>query len=62
LTLYEPHCFDFYVDTTQPSPVIGLTINDLVTIPMSIQTASDIGALLLAHAQQVNYFMMRGIE
>ncbi|MGA9362456.1 MAG: hypothetical protein WBW75_32035 [Mycobacterium sp.] len=53
MTLYEPQRFDFYIDTTHLRPVIGLTItaaNGTVTVPMSTQTANDIGALLVAHA------------
>jgi hypothetical protein len=53
MTLYEPQSFDFYIDTTNSHPVIGLTINaanGTVTVPMSMRTASDIGALLVAHA------------
>jgi hypothetical protein len=53
MTLYEPQSFDFYIDTTNPLPVIGMTINaanGTVTVPMSTRTAGDIGALLVAHA------------
>jgi hypothetical protein len=58
----DAHCFDFYVDTTRPRAIIGLKIsaaNGTVTIPMTTQTARDIGRLLLAHARHIRGAKMR---
>ncbi len=56
---FEPDSFEFLLDrTTRYSPTIGLRINavngDVLTIPMSSDTAADVGGLLLAHAHQAN--------
>jgi hypothetical protein len=56
MTFDDPSGFDFYVDTTRRHPVIGLVITSAtgsVTVPFSVRTADDVGALLRAHARAV---------
>jgi len=55
---FEPEAFEFLIDrTTRMSPVIGLRISAsdgyAVTVPMSGDTANDIGELLIAHAHSL---------
>ncbi len=56
---FEPDSFEFLLDsTTGHFPTIGLRINAangaVLTIPMTSDTAADVGGLLLAHAHQAN--------
>jgi hypothetical protein len=54
----EPHSFEFLLDTTtRHHPVIGLRVNPIrgaaVTIPLPVETAESVGALLMAYAHHI---------